>query len=280
MEITIKLIDKLKFMRKSIFLTSIMLLTIAISSCKTRDNAKTDDKSAVSTVDNSQSSLDWDGTYSGIVPCADCEGIKTQLSLFADNTFRLTTQYLNKSTVQDTITGTFIWSGDGSTVTLQGLDGKDFPVHYKVGENILTQLDLKGNVITGELAQNYVLVKTDKELINKYWKLVEIMGKPVVFENKSNKEPHITFKEEGNTVSGFFGCNGFSGTFQLKQGNRISFSGVISTLKMCIGESMEVEKQFNQVLQTADSYYITDNVLTLNRARMAPLAKFEAVYMQ
>ena len=31
----------------------------------------------VSASDNSQNSLDWEGTYKGIIPCADCEGIKT-----------------------------------------------------------------------------------------------------------------------------------------------------------------------------------------------------------
>ena len=29
--------------------------------------------------DNSRNSVDWNGTYRGIVPCADCEGIKTEV---------------------------------------------------------------------------------------------------------------------------------------------------------------------------------------------------------
>ena len=139
--------------------------------------------------------------------------------------------------------------------------------------------DLKSNEIAGKLAKSDILTKTDSELVNKYWKLVEIHGKPVVFENKNIKEPHMIFREEDNVVAGFLGCNGFSGTFELKQGNRISFSNMISTLKMCIGEGMDIEKEFNEVLKIADSYYINGNVLTLNRARMSPLAKFEVVYM-
>ncbi len=29
-------------------------------------------------------SVDWPGTYQGILPCADCEGIKTQLLINKD----------------------------------------------------------------------------------------------------------------------------------------------------------------------------------------------------
>jgi hypothetical protein len=37
--------------------------------------------------------------------------------------------------------------------------GNGFPPYYKLGENTLTHLDLDGNVITGDLADDYVLKK-------------------------------------------------------------------------------------------------------------------------
>jgi hypothetical protein len=39
------------------------------------------------------------------------------------------------------------------------LDLSGGPQHYQVGENILRQLDLDGKVITGNLAEMYVLRK-------------------------------------------------------------------------------------------------------------------------
>ena len=30
---------------------------------------------------NSRNALDWAGTYEGVLPCADCPGIQTRLSL-------------------------------------------------------------------------------------------------------------------------------------------------------------------------------------------------------
>ncbi len=46
------------------------------------------------TGDNSQNSLDWNGTYEATLPCADCPGIKTILTLVADQTFTLSSTYL------------------------------------------------------------------------------------------------------------------------------------------------------------------------------------------
>jgi copper homeostasis protein (lipoprotein) len=41
-------------------------------------------------------SIDWAGNYQGILPCADCEGIKTQILLNKDLSYVLETQYLGK----------------------------------------------------------------------------------------------------------------------------------------------------------------------------------------
>lgn len=52
----------------------------------------------VTTIDshNSQNSLDWQVTYKGITPCADCEGIETEVVLNKDLTYLIKTKYLGK----------------------------------------------------------------------------------------------------------------------------------------------------------------------------------------
>jgi hypothetical protein len=52
--------------------------------------------------------------------------------------------------------GTFKWDNDGGVIIL---DTADFPPYYRVGENKLIQLDMQGKIITGSLAENYVLKK-------------------------------------------------------------------------------------------------------------------------
>jgi uncharacterized lipoprotein NlpE involved in copper resistance len=109
---------------------------------------------------NSRNSLDWAGTYSGTLPCADCEGIATVLRLDSNGQFVITTTYVGKSTTPFTEQGGFVWIEDGSTIRLnfEG-NGADRANLYRVGEGNLTQLDMDGKVITGALAEMYVLTK-------------------------------------------------------------------------------------------------------------------------
>ena len=107
---------------------------------------------------NSQNSLDWEGVYKGLLPCADCEGIETEIVLNSDLTFVKKTTYLGKKDSKGIdVKGSFSWSKDGSTIILKGIDQD--ANQYKVGENTLIQLDIQGNIITGDLAQKYILKK-------------------------------------------------------------------------------------------------------------------------
>jgi uncharacterized lipoprotein NlpE involved in copper resistance len=131
---------------------------------------------------NSKNSVDWVGTYQGILPCADCEGIKTSITLNQDYTYTLTEEYLGKKGNPIVAKGSFIWDDNGGKITL--IDG-DRKQQYKVGENRLFHLDLNGNVIEGRLADKYILYKKESEttttsIEDKIWKLVNFMGKDII----------------------------------------------------------------------------------------------------
>ncbi len=116
------------------------------------------------------------------------------------------------------------------------------------------------------------------EIVEKYWKLTELSGRPVPRAEASQREAHIILKLDGNRVQGNAGCNSLTGIYELKGGNRIAFSRIAVTKMAC--PYMDVEIQFLKVLNTADNYTVRGDTLTLNRARMAPLARFDAVYMK
>jgi heat shock protein HslJ len=119
-------------------------------------------------------------------------------------------------------------------------------------------------------------IESDLLLTNKYFKLIELMGKPVkMFENQQ-REAHMILKQDGNRVNGFGSCNTFNGSFELKEKNRISFSKMATTLKAC--PEMETESQFFKILEMTDNYNFDGKYLQLNKAKMAPLAKFEVVW--
>ncbi|MFT5704927.1 MAG: putative lipoprotein NlpE involved in copper resistance [Shewanella sp.] len=109
--------------------------------------------------DNSQNALDWDGTYSGITPCASCEGIKTTLFLYSDNTYKLDTEYLGEEGNLFIETGKLKWNKSGGKITLIAPNQEGAEKQFLVGENQLFMLDSQGQRITGTLADNYRLTK-------------------------------------------------------------------------------------------------------------------------
>ncbi|MDR1317601.1 MAG: copper resistance protein NlpE [Spirochaetales bacterium] len=125
--------------RKKIVLLTAVILTLAFFSC-------------VSTA--APSSIE--GSYSGILPCADCEGIQTRIRLEGNGTYILQARYLGKSTELFEEAGRFTINSQ-NILTLEGLDGKPALPRYVVGADTLTQLDMEGNPITGSLADNYIL---------------------------------------------------------------------------------------------------------------------------
>lgn len=118
----------------------------------------------------------------------------------------------------------------------------------------------------------------DDSITEKYWKLKTLEGKEVTMKKNQEREIFITLKTAENRVTGFAGCNALSGEFTLEDGNRIRFKNVAVTMKACPDVAVN-ESEFLEVFELADNYTIKDDVLTLNVGRRAPLAVFEAVYM-
>lgn len=107
---------------------------------------------------NSENSLDWAGSYKGILPCEGCDGIETELILNQNMSFvRLTKNLGKKNALVGEFSGKFTWNADKTIINLEGVE--DGPSQYKVGENTLTQLDLKGNERKAEEVEKYTLRK-------------------------------------------------------------------------------------------------------------------------
>jgi len=125
-------------------------------------------------------------------------------------------------------------------------------------------------------------VKTQPDgITEKYWKLIEINGKPVVWDESATREAFIILKDEDHRVNGHGGCNTLFGTYEIdRTANRIKFSQMASTMMACL--NMEIENELKRALEMVDNYSLSADgkYLSLNRARMAPLARFEVVYLR
>lgn len=265
------------------FHSGLLAVTLCFFACNSQQTSANEEEntSAAMAPDthNSRNALDWFGTYTATLPCADCAGIATTITLHNDQTYQLTRVYQGESDEKFEEEGTFEWSSAGNTITLNGIE--DGPNQYFVGENFLRQLDLKGERISGELAENYILMKSNQAqntmdtasaITDVRWRLVELMGKPVD-STVNNRELFLLLNAEAQRVNANGGCNNIMGTYELMEGNRIRFSRMASTQMAC--PDMEIEDQFLKVLETVDNYAISEGQLSLNRARMAPLARFE-----
>lgn len=216
---------------------------------------------------NSQNALDWQGVYSGVLPCADCSGIATNLSLLSGGTYTLQTEYLGKKPNLFAESGTFVWNQEGNTITLKGIKLGDAPNQYRVGENQLTQLDLSGAVSTSVLNKVMAI-----PIENKKWQLVELNGRAV----KGTAQTHyLTFDSNTKRLSAMAGCNTMGGVYDIKNETQLVVKQMLSTSMAC--ENMQDEMAFAQVLSSVDHFSIAGNQLSLNKARMAPLARFEWV---
>ena len=224
--------------------------------------------------DNSRTSLDWAGIYGGTLPCADCPGIRTRIELREDGTFTRSVLYLDRDPRPRTDTGRFTWDESGSRITLG--DGRDAQ-QYQVGENVLFPLDRSGRRITGNLAAAYRLEKTvnDPRIENRRWQLVELNGRPI--EPPTDRDgAYFELDAAEARVTGNASCNRFFGTYELMTGSRIRFGSDIGSTMMACPE-LEQGREFLDMLRRVDNYSVGDAGLSLNRARMAPLARFREV---
>ncbi|MDR1161755.1 MAG: copper resistance protein NlpE [Tannerellaceae bacterium] len=134
-------------------------IAILIASCNTKSGS-TKEENAVEEEeiigDTSMNALDVDGVYVGILPTASGEGMEVVVTL-SGNTYKKTVTYVGKSEEPIETVGEFIWDdASGPIITFVG---EEAPNKYIIGEDKLISLDMDGEVITGDLADMYVLKK-------------------------------------------------------------------------------------------------------------------------
>jgi heat shock protein HslJ len=264
-------------MSKSSFYALLLAVALCVVACGGRQNRA---NQVLPEKSNSRDALDWNGTYSGTVPCADCPGIHVELTLSSDLTYTMTRVYQDRDGMFVN-SGNFDWNDAGSGIKLHTASDDGSFQHFKVNEGALVLLTPSGEIVTGVNADAYLLYKsesdaTDVSITNKYWKLTELNGHPVNYPDNS-RAAFILMHSDG-TVSGNLGCNSFAGSYTLQEGNRISFSQLLNTQMLCM--DMSIETEMTQILQITDNYNLNDKQLILNRARMSPLARFEQVFLK
>ena len=292
----------------------LVLLSFLVLSCqqqpKNNVEAKKDTiNSAFSEMHNAKTSLDYIGSYKGILPCADCEGLETEIVINENDTYSIKKRYQGKGFRVFVQKGNFIWNKEGNVIILTNV--KNEPNQYFVGENTLTQLDLSGQKITGNLASQYILskqsnnsttaetidenststvdlnnriatttvIKKVNPAIGKFtlaetkWKLASLNNVAIV--QKSKKVNFLKLNSKDGRFIAYMGCNSISGSYAMPMSTKIVFSNAVMTRMAC--PDMTLETDFLAMLENVASYKIENDRLLLFNERKKVIAKFTAI---
>ena len=243
-----------------LIITLIVLFTVA--SCHQQQQSSSNNPDPAH---NSQLSVDWPGTYTGMLPCANCDGIAVTLHLNEDETYEILMTYEGR-TDNNTFTssGQFTWDEQGSIIRLEGFEGES--QYFQVGENQLFQLDTDKQRIKGALAEMYILKKkmlNEEEALlhGKYWKLKELDGNTIIESPEQMRSAHLKLDLLKMRAYGSGSCNNFFGGFLIPSAGKIKFKPMASTLMAC--PDMETDRRLFSVFERTDAYTIEGETLNL-----------------
>lgn len=136
-----------------------LALALALSGCMPRAESTAAPAAHVVDAHNSRNSLDWAGTYEGVLPCADCPGMQTRLLLRMDGSFEMRTLYLERQVAPQTASGRFSWNDAGSRITL---DAAGWGQQFQVGEGRLLQLNRDGSAPAWNAPNRVLMLQPQK----------------------------------------------------------------------------------------------------------------------
>lgn len=199
---------------------------------------------------NSRNSIDWAATYQGITPCADCQGIKTLLTLLKNGKYVLSTLYIDRDKSPRTVSGKFTWDNSGNIVTLDVQGGSR---SYRVGEGRLMQLsaDGAGNTVA-ELTKsplNLSAANSVSTLEGNRWTLTSATtsrNKKIDIITQSKDQP-VVFTFAAGLLSVRGPCNLMSGHYA-GGSSRIVIGPMRSTMRACDASVMNSERLLSDML--------------------------------
>jgi uncharacterized lipoprotein YbaY/heat shock protein HslJ len=210
-------------------------------------------------------------TFEGVIPCADCPGIRQRIVLQADGRFQSRMTYLERNRSFDEA-GT--WAVAGSTLVLTSRSTQRWAIR---DGSTLAMLDQQGQPIVS--AANYTLTRIGGAnsapltrrlaLAGPRWVLVRIVDQAVT-PAPDGRVPYLQFDAASARVSGDGGCNRLAGSYK-QAGPALTIGPVARTMMACIGPAMDTENRFAGALQQVKTWSIAGSTLTLGDGTTALL---------
>ena len=202
---------------------------------------------------NSRNSLDWAGTYEGVLPCADCPGTKTRLTLNYDGSYRLVTQAQGSQNAEKSVSGVFTWQPSGNAITLDERGGRQ---QFSVGEGRLTVLRPEGGASQSPAA-NLVLTLAAPDSGDLAQQLGRYRWTLVLATDANNRRiPGLPPGQDRLVVLSFAGsrlsvqgpCNQLVGGYEVTGANQLSVNVSASTMMACDPALMHADSALSNLL--------------------------------
>lgn len=128
----------------------------------------------------------------------------------------------------------------------------------------------------GSRAVDYLAGKS-QSLEGSSWELLSITGYDGDLTTAKDNTPITLLFDQSGNVSGYSGCNQFSGGYQVN-GSEIKIGPLISTQMACLDPAsvMELESKYLSSLDAAGSFQLTNESLILQDAEGTQLLEFRA----
>lgn len=221
-------------------------------------------------LDNARTSFDWSGVYKGVLPCENCDGIFTMVTLNADNSFKISKRFFGDKDSMYTAEGTIEWLADNNRIAIGDLA-------FRVGEERLLILPNKQSTAPASELTSSVNKVSPLDITDVYWKLVSIGNKDIsllIGSSVPRSEAHIVLHSYNQRMSGSNSCNRIMGGYEIGEDNSLKFKKIASTLIACPGNMLE--NFFNSALDKVVRYETDGKTLTLFSELKEEL-KFERV---
>ncbi|NBC24300.1 MAG: META domain-containing protein [Bacteroidetes bacterium] len=209
----------------------------------------------------SEGSLDWMGNYIGVLPCADCIGIYTQLNIREGGRYERRSYYLGRSNDISTHKGAFEWDAAGNSIQLDEGD------QFQVREMGLAKLDSDGEHIGGVLSDQYLLAKSDvgpllgnppESLLSRVWEVYRLIAEDEGFEKKFR--PSFEIDKKGK-LRGQAQCNRFETAIDFSVTQGFQPGKMAITKRACA--KMKQEIKFIQAFDQSKYYFVFFDQLLL-----------------
>lgn len=235
---------------------SVILLAVAtVASAAAQQSGAGAPPAAPTDMHNSRNSLGWAGTYEGVLPCANCPGTKTRLTLNRDGSYRLVTQAQGLQNAEKSVNGVFTWQPSGNAITLDERGGRQ---QFSVGEGRLTLLLPEGGGSQSPAA-NLVLTLAapaphsgdlEQQLGRYRWTLVsasDANNRRIANLPPGQDRPvALSFADSRLSVQG--PCNRFVGGYQVTAADQLTANVAASTMMACDPALMQADSALSNLL--------------------------------